>query len=294
MLRNHGRKNVRNVSISGLTLAAEAITELRNNRKFIVYWYQLADMSKRMPVKTTRTVFTIIDKLLELDGARFTELTEHVDKADSTIHDHLRTLESMGYVCKSGNEYRVGTQVLGLGGRVRNQMKIFQIARPEVQKLAEKSGEHASLMIEENGMGVLLLIIKGENAVDIGAYAGQRLVLPASAPGKAILASLSDSRIDEILEEHGFKAYTENTITDRDELFKEIETIREQGYATDTSEIIDGVRAISVPITSQGDVRGAITVGGPVNRMSGEWFDTELPELLLQSSNLIELNLTHS
>lgn len=251
-------------------------------------------MSNRMPVKTARTVFKLLDTLLELDGARFTDLVAELDMADSTVHDHLRTLESMGYVVKSGDEYRVGTRLLEFGGHARSQMKIYQVARPEIQKLAEETGEHASLMVEEGGLGVLLLIIKGQQAVHLGAYPGLRLVLPSSAPGKAILANLPEPRVEEILDEHGFRAYTDQTIMDRERLYEDLERIRERGYATDTSEIVEGVRAISVPVLSRGEVMGALTVGGPKNRMSGEWFQEELPELLLQSSNLVELNLTHS
>lgn len=251
-------------------------------------------MSKTVPVKTATRVFEIVEALLELERANLTELARHLDLADSTLHDHLTTLESLGYVVREEKNYRVSLQFLEVGEKIRSQLEIYQIADPEVTKLANETGEHASLMIEENEKGVLLAIAKGTDAVNLGAYAGQRVVLTANAPGKAILAHLSDQRVQQIIDRQGLPEYTEHTITEREDLFEELEAIRERGYATDTEELVEGVNAISVPVISRNRVQGALTVGGPAYRMEGELFDEELPNLLLRASNVVELNLTHS
>jgi DNA-binding IclR family transcriptional regulator len=56
-----------------------------------------------MPVKPTKVTLDVVEALLELEGARFTNLVAHMDKPKSTLYDHLRTLESMGVVIKSDN-----------------------------------------------------------------------------------------------------------------------------------------------------------------------------------------------
>jgi DNA-binding IclR family transcriptional regulator len=251
-------------------------------------------MNKPIPVKTTKTAFDVVNALVELNGAQLSELADHLEMPTSTTHDHVRTLASIGMVVEEDSKYTVSTRFLEIGEAMRTQMKIYQVAYPEVQILAEETGEHASLMIEEGGLGVLLFISKGENAVNLNAYAGRRLILSATAPGKAILAHLPRERIQYIIDEHGFHQYTPNTIVNENDLWEEIESVREQGYATDVGELLEGVRAISVPILSRGEVQGAITIGGPASRMSGVWFEEELPNLLLRSSNIIELNLSHS
>jgi DNA-binding IclR family transcriptional regulator len=250
-------------------------------------------MSKRMPVKTTEVAFDVVEALLELEGARFTELVDHMEMPKSTLHDHLRTLESMGLVVKTDNVYRVGCRFLEIGAQARRQQPIYEAGRPEVEDLAKETGEHASLSIEERGQAVLLHVAKGPNAVNLDAYAGRPTPLHANAAGKVMLAHLPEQRIDEIIDDHGLRAYTPYTITEALTLKEELEEIRQQGYATDTNELVEGVKGVAAPILDHGEVVGAIAVGGPANRMRGERFEETLPDLLLSASNIIELNLTY-
>ena len=250
-------------------------------------------MNKRKPLKTGGVMFDVVEALLELEGARFTDLVEHMDMPKSTLHDHLRTLESMGVVIKNDSVYRVGSRFLEIGAQARKQRPIYDAGRPEVEDLANETGEHASLSVEERGHAVLLYVAKGKNAVNLDAYAGRRTPLHANAAGKVILAHLPEQRIDDIIEERGLDAYTPHTITDPESLKDELETIRKQGYATDTNELVEGVKGIAAPVLNHGEVVGAIAVGGPANRMRGERFDETLPDLLLSACNIVELNLTY-
>jgi DNA-binding IclR family transcriptional regulator len=246
-----------------------------------------------MPVKTTEVAFDVVEALLELEGARFTDLVAHMDMPKSTLHDHLRTLDTMGLIVKNDNIYDVGSRFLEIGAQARRQHPIFEAGRPEVEDLAKETGEHASLSIKERGCAVLLYVARGTNAVNLDAYAGRPTPLHANAAGKVMLAHLPEQRIDHIIEEHGLTAYTPHTITDPESLKEELTAIREQGYATDTNELVEGVKGVAAPVLNRREVVGAIAVGGPANRMRGERFDEALPDLLLSASNIVELNFTY-
>jgi len=101
-------------------------------------------------------------------------------------------------------------------------------------------------------------------------------------------------RVDQILNQHGLPQVTENTITDRQELFDELDTVREQGFAIDNEERVDGVWCIGAPIKSEGNVLGAVSVSGPTNRMKSERFDDGIPEMVRSTANVIEVNSTYS
>jgi DNA-binding IclR family transcriptional regulator len=119
--------------------------------------------------------------------------------------------------------------------------------------------------------------------------------LHSVAAGKSILAHMSEEDVWQIIEDRGLPKITENTITDSETLFEELEMIREQGYSVNDQENLDGLKAIGAPILgADGQVIGALSVSGPTHRMKGEYFESELPDLLLGVVNELELNIAYS
>lgn len=247
------------------------------------------------PVKAAATSFRIIETLRDLNGAGASELADHLDMPKSTVYDHLQTLTDIEYLVKEEGTYHVGAQFLSLGGYARSQMKLYRVAASELQKLAEQTGEHVNLMIEEHGRGIFLYKVKGEDAVELDTYVGMRVYLQTTSLGKAILAHFPEAKVDEIIEAHGLPRITENTITDSDELKRELAEIRERGYAVDDEERVEGMRCVGAPILdSTGNSIGAISVSGPVNRLNEERFTTTVPKKVLSTANVIEVNMTYS
>jgi len=105
---------------------------------------------------------------------------------------------------------------------------------------------------------------------------------------------MDEKEIQRLVETTTFEAVTDNTITDADELLEELEAVRQQGYAVNDEENLEGLRAIGASVTGTQGVIGAISVSGPKPRMTGEWFREELPNILLGATNEIELNLSQA
>lgn len=246
-------------------------------------------------VRATQRSLDIIEALRDLNGAPLTRISAYVDLPHSTVHNHLSTLVDRGVVIREGDTYRLSLRLLDLGEHTRRRRKVYNVAGPELSDLAEKTGEVVSLVVEENGRGVYLAIARGEHAVPLDTQPGTHVPLHASAQGKSILAHLSDDRVNEIIERHVLSAETENTITDRDALIAELADIRETGIAYDDAEQFEGVRSVAHAIKDEsGTVIGTLGVSGPRNRLVEERFTVEVPSLLRQSTNVIELTLAHS
>lgn len=99
-------------------------------------------------------------------------------------------------------------------------------------------------------------------------------------------------RVQQIIEEHGLKRKTSDTITGPDELFEELETIREEGFAYSDGETIPGLAGIGTPVTNQrGELVGGVAIIGPASRMTEERH-AELAEMVTRGVNVIELNAT--
>jgi DNA-binding IclR family transcriptional regulator len=245
------------------------------------------------PIKSTALAFEILEWINERGGATLGELVDQFDKPQSTVHDHLTTLTDTGYLRKDDDNYHVSVRFLKLGGLARARSRLFRAGKQELVQLARTTGEHANMMVEENGLGIFLYKEKGDDSVRLDTYEGMEAYLHTTAMGKAILAELPDDRREEIIEEHGLPRITENTITEYDQLMDELEEIRERGYAIDNEERIDGIRCIAAPIISHGRVFGAVSVSAPRSRMSGDRFESEIPSEVQNTANIIEVNIQH-
>ena len=251
-------------------------------------------MDAKHPVRTTEKTLTLIEEMMDREPCGVTELAENVGMGKSAVHNHLTTLRKHGYVLKTGDEYHLGLKFLEVGGSTRKSMEFYQVAEPEVESLANKTGELANLLVEEQGMGVYLMRSKGEEAVDLDTYAGVRTHLHTTALGKAILAYLPESRVEEIIERRGLEQKTPRSIGSREELFESLEDVRSRGYAIDDGERLDGLRCIAAPVKNSSDnVLGAISVSAPASRISDDDLHGQLPEQVLSAANVVELNINY-
>ncbi|MFC4440159.1 MULTISPECIES: IclR family transcriptional regulator [Natrialbaceae] len=246
-------------------------------------------------IQAVDRAFDIVESVTELNGAGVSELARHVGLPKSTVHNHLNTLERAEYVVREDGEYRTGLKFLRISESARHQHDLYQVARPEVDQVVDKTGEISALMTEEHGRGVFIYRNRGSEAARIDTCVGDRVPIHCTALGKAILAFLPEQRRREIVDRHGLPAVNHNTITDRDALTQELETIREEQIAYDDEERLKGLRSVAAPILDGSDsVIGSISIAGPTHRMQGDRFRTELPEIVLGTANVIELNLQHS
>ena len=245
-------------------------------------------------IRSVETAFDIVEHLKETDGAGVTELASELDLAKSTVHSHLATLYSKGYVIREGDTFCVALRFLDLGNYAREQNSLYQVARPKVDELAEQTGEKVWILGEEHGRGIHLYVASGKRSVQTYARTGQLNYLHQLAAGKAILAFLPGERVEEILDRYGLPARTQDTITDPDELRAELEEIRERGFAQNREESIPGLHAVGVPVTNERGVAiGSLSLSAPAKRLRGQRFDEEVPNLLLGIANEIEINMAY-
>lgn len=245
------------------------------------------------PVQAVQRTIDIVDYLRDTGGARVTEIADEVGVSKGTAHCHLATLMQNGYAVKDGNEYKLGLRFLDLAHHAQDRVDIYDVTTTEVDTLAEESGEMALFTVEEDGKGVCMYIAEGDNAVQTEIYVGYRNDLYHTAVGKAILAFMPPKRRDQLIEEIEFEQFTPNTITDERRLREELEQIREEGIAYNHEESIQGLVGAGAPICDQsGTVYGAISIIGPARRMTEDRLKGEIPELIHQAVNIIEINIT--
>lgn len=245
--------------------------------------------------KTTETSFEIVETLIELDGACVTEIAEEIDVSPSTAHEHLSTLYEMGYLIKDDNVFYPGLKFSQIGRYSKNRKEAYTIAEEYTIKLGEKLGWRSNFVVEEHGKGVFLHIYSGDQADWEHEKIGNRQYMHNTATGKAILAHLDSEYRETILDQWGLPETTPNTITSREELYDELDDVREQGYAVNHGENIEGIRTFAVPATTSDDqVLGSFSVTIPSHVAEEDWPTEEFEKDALGIVNEYELELSLS
>lgn len=246
-------------------------------------------------LQTSTTTLNVINALKELNGATVTEMANHLNLSKGGVYNHLATLRENDFAIKNGDEYDLSPRFILTGEHVRQESVLYQFGKGELDKIVEETGEYAQLITERHGLGIVLYLQRGEKAIGSN-YPDQMERKPLNlhhlAAGKAILNRLPDERVEEIVDQHGLRKRTGNTITDREKLFEELTEINERGYAYNIEEEVDGLRAVGAAINGpDGNVLGAISLSGPKSRMQGDRFEETLPKKVMNTADVIEVNI---
>lgn len=258
----------------------------------------IPDTSEMGPevAKTTVRSFRVIEALNERGEAGVSALASELGMSKGTVHKHLSTLQEINYVVKEGSTYRLGLGFLGLGVRTRSRLSLYQFARGSLEELAEITGELASLVVPEQGYGVYVARVSTDDPGDLRFHEGDRVYLHATAGGKAILAHLPEAERQAILDARGLPMVTENTITDRDRLERELRHVRDTRLGLSRGELEPDRFSIAAPITNaDGLAIGAVTISGPRDRLSeriqDKRGDPNLPNVLGSIAESIQQRL---
>lgn len=245
-------------------------------------------------IRSVETSHEVVDALRALGSATVTEVAAETGLSKGGAYKHLSTLRRRDYVTKEGTQYRLGFRFLDVGGQLRFQYPSAATIKDKTRTIAAETGEAALFTIEEHGRAVTLFRETGNRGVFTRTRVGTRLYLHQTAGGKAILSQLPEERVHDIVDRVGFPEATDDTITDRDDLFAELERVRDRGYAFNREESTEGLVAVAAPLVPDDEVLGACAVAGPRYRIGGDQLESTLPETLLGVVNELELNIAHS
>jgi DNA-binding IclR family transcriptional regulator len=239
-------------------------------------------------LKTTDTTLSIIEYIVENGGARVTELAEAFDLSKATIHSHLATLRSRGYLVKDNNTYRIGLKFLHIGGAAKNEEPRYELIRETIVNLSTRSYEEADFNVEEHGRIISLYNEIG----DTPEFEFRYYYMHTTAVGKAMLAEYDDERVKNILDRWGLPSVTEHTITDRDELLTQFEQIREHGYAWSNQEFSVGLKVVGVVIHEpDGSIFGGVSLGAPFYRIQEAGLEQDMIDQVLFAKDKLEKKL---
>ncbi len=221
-----------------------------------------------------------------------TELARRLDLAKSTVHRLTSTLVVEGFLEKNlvNDRYMLGLSLFALGTLVRRRMDVSTEALPFLHKLRDGTHETVHLAVLERSDIMYLFNIESPQAIGMRSYLGLRKPAFHTAEGRAILAFSQPAVLARIVQQ-GAQPNIPLTNARVKSLYKILEDVRQQGFATDDEESDIGMRGLAAPIRdSSGAVIAAVGLAGPVQRLNKKSLRSFVP-LVIGSAQAISSRL---
>lgn len=233
-------------------------------------------MSSYSSLAAIKRAFQVIEILIgKVNGISVTELVNQTKLSKSMVSRILTTLHEDGYVEKDSKTryYKLSLHFVSIVYRHINSLGLEEIFYPLLKNIAERTGELIQLaVVKEDGI-FFIDKIEGRHPLRVASMLGKRAPFHATAAGKVWLASLSNEEVLKIVGKTGLKQYTQNTITDFETLLKDLDKVRQKGYAIANEEINLDTIAIAVPIYDKREkdcVVAMIVIAAPRFKMTQE------------------------
>lgn len=203
---------------------------------------------------------------------RVGEIAQKLDLSKSTASRIVQTLVDEGFLIKDRNSpgYRLGSATLALGGHFVGESELYQEVAPVLNRLVLETGESAHIAIKNNRYVLYLNKQIGPYYSDIQTQTGSNNPVHATSSGKVLLAHSDEDTIDIILGGE-LEAFTEHTLTNPIKIRKQLEEIRQKGYAYSEGELTEGNYSIAAPVFNfEGEIVCAVTIVGPLARLTAK------------------------
>lgn len=202
-------------------------------------------------------------------GMTQVEIAGTLGLARTTVHRILGALEEEGFVTTGQGgarlRYRLGGEIPRLASAVRRQL-IDQM-HPLLQELSRATDETADLSVLDNNQVTFIDQVVAPQRLRAVSAIGDSFPVHCTANGKAILALLPPAQLH--LAIRNLPALTSRTLTDKSALLAELDQIRETGVAFDREEHHEGICAVGVVVSTEGDDFVAISIPMPAQRFYG-------------------------
>ena len=232
-------------------------------------------------VQSLDRAFSLLEHMAAAGGdVALSELAAKSGLPLPTIHRIVRTLVASGYVRQlPSRRYGLGPRLIGLGDAASRMLGSW--AQPQLAALVEAVGETANMAMLDGDAVVYVAQVPSKHSMRMFTEVGRRVPVHCTGVGKALLAELPTADVTALVARAGMVAQTPHTITDPERLLRELDKIRQQGYAVDDAEQELGVRCVAVAVRG-GPSMTAVSVSGPETRVT--WAAVEQITPLLRTA----------
>lgn len=236
-------------------------------------------------VQSVERAFAVLEALVSLgDEAPLSEVAQATGLAQATVHRLLHTMMRAGYVRQlSSRGYALGSGLIHLGNHATPPLA--SRAHPIMVELEEIAQETVNLAVLDGDHAAYIGQVPSRHQMRMFTEVGRRVLPHSAGVGKAMLATLPEHRVREIVHRTGLPGFTPTTITNVEQLVADLQETRRRGFAIDDGEREVGVRCIAVAVPGASPA-AAISISGPVARINDALAATITDALLAAAAKL--------
>lgn len=223
----------------------------------------LARMTK--PSSSISKACVVLEALRTRPAMGVTEVANACNLLPSDVHRLLRSLMQYNFVEQDPQTkmYHLGLELLRLGYVVHSRLELREVARPILRELSEVTDATASLAVLDPHQNEVVFVeqIDSPREVQVKVRIGSRASPHATAVGKILTAFMPLDKAEAVIKRSRLPRKTSHTITNREQLAREYESIRAQDYGADRDESVEGASCLGAPVRNEGgEVVAAISV----------------------------------
>lgn len=226
-------------------------------------------------VPALERAFDVLELFLDEHELSAPEITAKLGLPRTTVHELVGTLTARGYLTPAGrdsNRFRLGVRGFQLGSAYAERLDLAREGQAVAEQVVEQCNETVHIGVLDGDNVLYVAKVDSSHPVRMVSAVGRRLPAHCTAVGKVMLAALPPARFDELYADQTPVAMTENSITDRERLRRELTEIAGPGrIAREYCESNDAVACVAAPVSDRsGTVVAGMSIAVPILRWNEE------------------------
>ncbi len=208
--------------------------------------------------------WNVLTYLAENANPTLTEIARNIEAPKSSTLRILNTLINLGLVSQDPDKktYSIDYRVLNLSYHVLRRSVLRKQANPYLYELADASRLIACLGVVSGPVAITIDKVSLHSPLSVHQdEIGATVPVHVSSVGKVLLAYQPEGFVNEFLQEYPLTKFTDKTICDREAYLKELQRVRERGYAINEWEWRHDTVSIAMPVRNYaGEVIAAVAL----------------------------------
>lgn len=221
-----------------------------------------------------------------------TQIMDRLSIDKSTAQRFTHTLQVLGYLDKDPITKTLGitVKVVDLAHVYLSSNPLIAAATPYMVHLNVETGETVNLTVMDGTEVVFVARVPGKHLLSTGVIIGSRLPAYAAVTGLAMMSTMDEDEVQEVLRQSDLRPHTPATLYAPDQISERLKAARLKGYAMTVGDYFPNDISVGAPITGRsGDVLGAISLSVSIDRYTAKEAEAKFARLVSTAAKSISV-----